>query len=151
VRLELEYSGDKRLVYEATLANSYEGTYELFRGSMGSFRLAWTAGWMFKEADAPTLDWEVYANRQQFHDEQGITLIADATQLAAQGRLKEGVGLPEPPLHYALSDFVDACAGDAPVPCSAGEGLRAAVVGIQAQAAVRSGERLEITSDMLGG
>ena len=39
---------------------------------------------------------------QQFHDEQGITLIADATKLAAQGKLKEGIGLPHPELYYGL-------------------------------------------------
>ena len=149
VALELEFPGDRMLVYEATLGNSYEGTYELFRGSMGSFKLAWTAGWMFKEADAPTLDWEVYANRQQFHDEQGITLIADATQLAAQGRLKEGVGLPEPPLYYAVSDFVAACTEDAPIPTSAGEGLRATAIAIQAQEAIRTGQRVEIPAELL--
>jgi hypothetical protein len=49
---------------------------------------------MFKEADAPTQGWEVYANRQQFHNDEGITLIAGATKLAEQGKLKEGVGLP---------------------------------------------------------
>ncbi|MFT5689888.1 MAG: putative dehydrogenase [Planctomycetota bacterium] len=149
ISLELEFPGDRVLSYEATLANSYESTYELMRGTMGTFRLAWTAGWMFKESDAATLDWEVYASRQQFHDEAGITLIADATQLAAQGRLKEGIGLPETPLYYALGDFVEACNNDTSVPTSAGEGLRAAVIGIQSQHAVTSGERVEISAEML--
>ena len=65
----------------------------MFCGSNASIKLAWTAGWMFKEADAPTQGWEVYANRQQYFNDEGITLIADATKLASQGKLKEGIGL----------------------------------------------------------
>ena len=149
IALTLEFPGGRSLSYEASLANSFEGTHEVLRGSMGTFKLAWNAGWMFKEADAATLDWEVYANRQQFHDEEGITLIADATQLAAQGRLKQGVGLPQTPLYYALEDFVSACTQGTPPPTSAGEGLRASVVGIQARRALQSGDRIAIPADML--
>ena len=148
VQCELTFPGDRRLLYEATLANSFEGAYELFHGTMGAVKLSWTAGWLFKEADAPTQGWEVYANRQQFHNDQGITLIADATQLAAQDRLKEGVGLPEPPLYYAVSDFVTSVLEDQPVTCSADEGLRAAVVGILAEQAVRSGETIPIDPEL---
>ncbi|MEW6073043.1 MAG: Gfo/Idh/MocA family oxidoreductase [Planctomycetota bacterium] len=144
VACELLFPGERRLRYEATLANSFDGTYELFHGTMGAIKLAWTAGWLFKEADAPTQGWEVYANRQQFANEQGITLIADATQLAAQGRLKEGVGLPEPPLYYAIADFLAAVLEDRPVPCPAEEGKRAAVVGILAEQAVRTGETIPL-------
>jgi hypothetical protein len=94
---------DGRLDYNATLANSYEGMHELFRGTNASIKLAWSHGWMFKEADAPTQGWEVYANRQQFHNDEGITLIAGATKLAEQGKLKEGVGLPYTPQGSASS------------------------------------------------
>ncbi len=144
VQCELTFPGNRRLVYEATLANSFDSTYELLHGTMGAIKLSWTAGWMFKEADSPTQGWEVYANRQQFHDEQGITLIADATQLAAQNKLKEGVGLPEPPLYYALSDFVASVVDGEDVACTAGEGMRAAVVGIKAAEAIRTGKTIDI-------
>ena len=144
VQCELEFPGGRRLLYEASLANSFDGTYELLHGTMGSIKLAWTAGWMFKEADAPTQGWEVYAIRESFHNEEGITLIADATKLAKQNELKAGMGLPHPPLHYALADFFESASGGKPVVCSAEEGLRAAVVGIRAAQAVASGERLAI-------
>jgi predicted dehydrogenase len=134
--LELEYS--------ATLANSFGGEYELLAGSMGSMKLAWQWGWLFKEADAPTQGWEVYANRQQFHNEEGITLIADATKLAAQDKLKEGVGLPEAPLYYGLENFFQAVTGGGELRCSAEEGLRAAVVAILARQAIDSGEERTI-------
>jgi len=146
---ELAFEDGLRLHWEASLGNSYEGRLEVLRGSMASFELAWTHGWMFKEAEAPTQGWEVYANRQTFHADQGITLIADATKLAAQGKLEEGVGLPHPPLHYALARFVAACAGEGEVHCGAEEGHRSTVVGLKASEAVTSGETVEIPPELL--
>ncbi|MBI5433953.1 MAG: Gfo/Idh/MocA family oxidoreductase [Planctomycetes bacterium] len=149
VLCELQFPGERRLIYDATLANSFDSQHELFCGSMGSIKLAWTAGWMFKEADSPTQGWEVYANRQQFHDEQGITLIADATKLAAQGKLKEGVGLPNPPLYYPLADFLKSVTENTPVVCSVEEGLRAAAVAILANQAVTTGQTVAIDEALL--
>ena len=144
IHCELTFPDGRLMHYDATLGNSFEGTYELFHGSMGTIKLAWNAGWMFKEADAPTQGWEVYANREQFHDEQGITLIADATKLAAQDKLKQGVGLPNPPLYYSIEDFLKSATESKPVVCSADEGLRAAAVAILADRAIKSGEPVEI-------
>ena len=149
VSCELVFPDGVRLHYSATLANSFDGDYELIHGTMGALKLAWNAGWMFKEADAPTQGWEVYANRQQFHNEQGITLIADATKLAAQEKLKEGVGLPNPPLYYSVYDFLQSVTEGLPVACSAQEGLRAAAVAIAAQRAVSTGEAVAIDADQL--
>ncbi|MCL4209073.1 MAG: hypothetical protein KJZ68_00265, partial [Phycisphaerales bacterium] len=98
----------------------------------------------FKEADAPTQGWEVYANRQTFHNEEGITLIADATQLASQGRLKEGVGLPHDSLHYALADFLKCIEEGRTPPTTADEGMRAAAVGILANQAIVTGGEVAI-------
>jgi predicted dehydrogenase len=149
VSCELVFPGERVLTYDATLCNSFDGQYEQMYGEMGSVKLAWNAGWLFKEADAPTQGWEVYAIREQFHDEQGITLIADATKLAAQNKLKEGVGLPNPPLWYAISDFLRSVLEGAPVVCSAEEGLRAAAVGILAKQALESGEVVAIDESAL--
>jgi predicted dehydrogenase len=151
IQCNLAYPNNVHLQYQATLANSFEGTYEVFYGSNSAIKLAWTAGWMFKEADAPTQGWEVYANRQQFHNDEGITLIADATKLAAQGRLQEGVGLPNPPVYYSLTDFINSVTQDEPVVCSAGEGLRATVAGICAHQAVATRTRVAISEDILKG
>jgi predicted dehydrogenase len=149
VRCEFAFPGRRTLVYEATLCNSFEGQFEQLNGEMGTIKLAWNAGWLFKEADAPTQGWEVYAIREQFHDEQGIALIADATKLAAHNKLKEGVGLPNPPLWYALSDFLKSALEGAPVACSAEEGLRAAAVGILARQAIESGGEVAIDESAL--
>ena len=144
VQASFGFENGTQLAWQATLANSYGSRYELLRGSMAAIKLAWSHGWMFKEADSPTQGWEVYANRQTFHNDEGITLIADATQLASQGKLKEGVGLPESSLYYAVADFVKSAAEGAPVACSVEEGMRGAIVGICAHQAITSGSTVQI-------
>jgi predicted dehydrogenase len=136
VSLTLEWDDNVVMQYQATLANSHGGQYEVLHGTNAALRLAGTHGWMFKEADAATQGWEVYATRQQFHGEDGIVLAADATQLAAQGRLTAGAGLQHPPLHYAVADFVRSFAEGAPVACTAADALQATLVGIAAHEAV---------------
>jgi predicted dehydrogenase len=130
--------------YQATLANSYGGNYEVINGTNGSIRLAGSHGWMFKEADAATQGWEVYATRQQFHSDEGIVLIADATKLAEQGRLKEGGGLEHPPLYYALAAFANSFINAAPIVCTVADGVRASTIGILANQAVVSGKSIDI-------
>ncbi|MEM7755348.1 MAG: Gfo/Idh/MocA family oxidoreductase [Planctomycetota bacterium] len=144
IKLMMKFPGGAGLGYTATLANSYEGMHEILRGENAAIKLAWSHGWMFKEADAPTQGWEVYANRQQFHDDEGITLIAGATQLAEQGKLKDGVGLPHSALWYGLEAFLKSVTEGAAVTCSADEGVRATIVGIKANEAVVSGETVRI-------
>jgi predicted dehydrogenase len=144
VRCAIRFSDGTDMGYGATLANSYGGRYETLYGSNAAIKLGWSHGWMFKEADAPTQGWEVYANRQQFHNDEGITLIADATKLASQGKLKEGVGLPFPSLYYALADFVNAALEGKPAACGAQEGFISTALGILAHQAVVKGEEVKI-------
>ncbi len=149
VNLMLEFPKGQCLEYQATLANSYGGRYEILHGVNSAFKLAWSHGWMFKEADAATQGWEVYANRQRFFNDEGITLIADATKLAAQNKLKDGVGLPNDSLHYGIANFLKSCADGDRIRCSASEGLRATAVGIAAQRAIVEGGVIEISADDL--
>jgi predicted dehydrogenase len=144
ISLELEWADGVSLRYDATLANSFGSQYEIFSGANGTIQLAWTHGWLFKEADAPTQGWEVYATRQQLLNDEGIVLLADATKLAAQGELNAGAGLPHPSLYYALADFVKSFAEGAPVTSTAEEGARATIVGILANEAVVTGKTIEI-------
>jgi predicted dehydrogenase len=132
------------LQYNATLANSYGGRHEVFLGSNAAIKLGWSHGWMFKEADAPTQGWEVYANRQQFHNDEGITLIAGATKLAEQGKLKQGIGLPNPSVYYALENWVNSISTNEPPACSIDEAARATVVGIAANDAIVTGKVIDI-------
>jgi predicted dehydrogenase len=149
VHTQMNMGDGAMLTYVASLGNSYEGRYEVLHGSNAAIKLAWSHGWLFKESDAPTQGWEVYANRQQFHNDEGITLIADATKLASQGKLKEGVGLPYSPQYYALVDFVASIVDAKPVACGADEGARCSIIGICAAQAVTSGKEVAITDELL--
>jgi predicted dehydrogenase len=151
IDLALRFPGGAALHYEATLGNSYEGRRELFAGTNSAIQLAWSHGWMFKEADAATQGWEVYANRQRFHNDEGITLIAGATKLAEQGKLQQGVGLPHDSLHYALVDFLASIAEGKPPVTSVEDGLRATVVGILADRAVRGGTTVAVDPELWKG
>jgi predicted dehydrogenase len=145
IELDLIWADGVVMRYGATLANSYGGQFEVVNGINGSIRLAWTHGWLFKEADAPTQGWEVYATRQQIFDQEGIVLIANATQLAEQGNLQAGVGLPHPSLYYSLMDFLKSVTEGAPVACPMAEGARASIVGILANQAVVTGRDVNIS------
>ncbi|HUR28511.1 MAG TPA: Gfo/Idh/MocA family oxidoreductase, partial [Planctomycetota bacterium] len=151
VAAEFTFDDGLRLETSLTLANSFEGRFEVIAGAMAAIKLAWTHGWMFKEADAPTQGWEVYANRQQFFNEQGITLIADATKLASQGKLQAGVGLPYTSLYYALADFVAAAASGKPASCSLSDGARTTAVGIHAHRALVESKEIAIDPQFLAG
>lgn len=144
IDLDLTWPDDVTLRYSATLANSYGGQFEVINGVNGSIRLAWTHGWLFKEPDAPTQGWEVYATRQQIFDEEGIVLIANATQLAEQGQLQAGIGLPHPAVYYALMDFLKSVTDGAPVACSMKDGAASTIVGILANQAIVSGKDVDI-------
>lgn len=149
VHAELEFPGGLSCTWDGTLTNSYGGRFELIHGTMGAVKLAWSHGWLFKESDAPTQGWEVYANRQTFHNDEGITLIADATKLAAQGKLTEGVGLPHSALWYGLESFLKSVAGGTAVAVGAEEGYRNQVLAAAAARALATGEEVQITDTML--
>jgi predicted dehydrogenase len=151
VRCTLRWPDGVEGVYSATQANSFGGRHETFHAVNAAIKVAWSHGWMFKEADSPQLGFEVYANRQQFHNDEGITLIADATKLASQGKLKEGVGLPNPPHSYALADFFKAIGEGKPPAATASDGARATIVAIAAATAVRSGNAVAIDPEVLQG
>jgi len=144
VAADFTFADGTTLHSAATIANSYEGRYELMQGSASAIRLAWSHGWMFKESDSPTQGWEVYANRQTFHTDVGITLIADATQLASQGKLKEGVGLPNDPLYYSLESFLKAAASGKAPACSAEDAFKTLAVTLAASEALASGKDVTI-------
>jgi predicted dehydrogenase len=156
ISLMLRYKAGWSMTYNASLANSFQGAHEIFRGTNAAIKLGWTHGWMFKEADAPTQGWEVYANRQQFHKDEGITLIADATKLASQGKLAAGVGLEHPSLYYGLWEFFASIAGDGgaggkPAACDIDAGHRAAVLSILANQAVVSGSAVKVDPAVVRG
>ena len=113
-------------------------------GAHGTVRAQETHAWLYKEADSPTQGWEVYATREMHHKDQGLVLLANATKLAEQDKLKEGIGLPHSPLWYALDDFVAASLGSGKAACSFADALPATELAISASTALRNGLTIEI-------
>jgi predicted dehydrogenase len=107
VQTIIEYPGGVRLIYHATLANSFDADYEVYYGSDAAVMLRENKAWMFKEVDSPLLGWEVYARKDTFYKETGIALVANATKLVAQGEKPvEEAPFTSTPLYYALEAFL---------------------------------------------
>jgi len=107
VQTIVEYPGGVRLIFHATLANSFDSDYEMYYGSDAAVMLRENKAWMFKEVDSPLLGWEVYARKDVFYRETGIALVANATKLVAQGEKPvEEAPFTNTPLFYALEAFL---------------------------------------------
>lgn len=104
----LEYPRGGRMVYDATLANSFDAEYDMYYGTDATVMLRDRRGWMFKEVDSPLLGWEVYARKETFFREVGIVLAANATKLAAQGDnpVIDTQVATQGSLYYALEAFM---------------------------------------------
>jgi predicted dehydrogenase len=103
-----EYPEGVRLVYDATLCNSFDSAYEMFYGTDSAVMARDAKAWIFKEADAPLLGWEVYARKDIFYTETGIALVANATKQTAIGTsATAGISTPFDSLYYALQSFAD--------------------------------------------
>ena len=74
-----------------------------------------------------------------------------STKNQAQGKLKEGIGLPNPPLYYALQDFLKSVAGEKPATCTAADGYRAAAIALRIDEAIAKGGELAIGPEQLQG
>jgi predicted dehydrogenase len=104
VQAVFEYPGGVRLVYDATLANSFDAEYEVWYGSDSAIMLRDNKAWNFKEADSVLGGWELYARKDVFsvaepkinrpHEETGIALIAGASKLQKL-KLTEEPPLPQ--------------------------------------------------------
>jgi predicted dehydrogenase len=144
VHAGLAWENGVTMQWSATLASSFGGQFETLHCVNAAIRLAWTHAWLFKEVDSPTQGWEVYATKQQFFNEEGIVLVADATKLAAQGRLRQGAMLAETPLYYALSDFLAAASEGRPPACTMVDGARSTILGIRTNEAIVRGATLTV-------
>lgn len=110
VQAIIEYKDGLNLAYDATLANSFDADYEMYYGSDSAVMIRGSKAWMFKEVDSPLLGWEVYARKDQFYEETGITLLANATKIADQGGDAEDAArraVEESALYHALGAFVN--------------------------------------------
>jgi predicted dehydrogenase len=149
----LEYPGNVRMVFDATLADSFDSPYELFLGSDGAIEVRDQRAWLFQETDAPLLGWSVYARKDSLKvgDVEygvGIALIADATKLIKQGLDpgKTGQDVTKTALYQACDGFIHKIqTGKLPDEvdgAGALEGYQATVVALKANEAVMSGNKI---------
>jgi predicted dehydrogenase len=103
-----QYEDGTTFNYEATLATSFDSEYEILYGTDAAIMLRGNKAWLFKEADAPLLGWEVYARKEQFFNETGIALVANATKSTRteQSKGQEEAAYTDPPLYYAMEAFL---------------------------------------------
>ena len=109
VQAVFEFPGDVRMIYDATLVNSFDGEYEMLYGSDAAVMMRESKAWMFKEVDSPLLGWEVYAAKLKFYNETGIALVAGASKpqpVDAKGQPVQPDPLTTTPLFYALTNFL---------------------------------------------
>jgi len=109
VQAVLEYPSGANLTFDATLANSFDSSYENIYGTDAAVMIRSGKAWIFKENDSPLLGFEVYARKDTFFGETGLALAAGATsQKALKANEKKGEvpdGYPNSPLYYALETF----------------------------------------------
>lgn len=106
VQALIEYPEGLFLNYESTIANSFNAEMETFYGADCAILMRDRRAWMFKEADAPLLGWEVYARKDSFYNESGIILGAGGTTQEAQDESADGVVDEKSALRYGLEAFL---------------------------------------------
>lgn len=102
----LEFPGRIQGMYDATLANSFDGDYEVFLGSDAAVMMRGSKAWLFKEVDSPLLGWEVYARKDVFYKETGIALVANASKSTGTDENAEPPPFTNTPLSFALGAFL---------------------------------------------
>lgn len=115
VQVVIEYPEGVRLSYDASLATSFDGEFELLFGTDATVLMredhnGKQAAWMFKEVDSALLGWEVYARKDNFYKETGIALAAGSSKQTALVETPAGGGSSAlPPLYFALEAFLANC------------------------------------------
>ncbi|HEV2393383.1 MAG TPA: Gfo/Idh/MocA family oxidoreductase [Verrucomicrobiae bacterium] len=106
VQAVFEFPGGVNMFYDATLANSFDGQYEIVYGSDAAVMLRESNAWLFKEVDSPLLGWEVYARKEMFYKETGIALVANASKaVVPTGQQAQKEEITSTPLFFALQRF----------------------------------------------
>jgi len=139
--------------FEATLTNSFRQRYYLQTGTEGTIWIEDARSWWFKEADAQSLGWEVYASREKIGNEEGIVLLANATKLLQRGlnpsqHREEAAGTERDPLSLAVRSFLESVSSGTPPVCGLEEGFAAAVLAIKAAEALRTRQRVALNKSL---
>ena len=110
VNIIFEYENGFSLTQEITLSNSFDGDYEVMHGTNSAVMLRGTQAWMYKEADAPLIGWEVYARKMPHYGTPGVVLAAGAPTLGKGGKkLYQESTFTQTPLFYSLEAFAYNC------------------------------------------
>ncbi len=174
VQAVLEFPNGVQMICDCTLANSFDGNYEMLYGSYAAIMMRESKAWMFKEVDSPLLGWEVYADKLTFYQETGIALVAGKSKsvpASDQPQPTQDEPFTNTPLSHALENFLrnavdlDAAAEDykasygaddvegmlealtkMPRRAAAGylEGFQAVVTSVKANEAILGGKRVEL-------
>jgi predicted dehydrogenase len=165
----IEYPRGVRMMYDATLANTFDSECEVLYGSDAAVMMRESRAWAFKEVDSRLWGWEVYARKETFFEDTGIALVADASK-APPVKTDKSVEAPpysNTPLYFALSaflrkaaaidDFISTFGADdlsglpdhlsrSHLDPAAGylEGYQATVTAIKANEAIVTGKRIEL-------
>jgi predicted dehydrogenase len=116
VQAIFEYPGGVNFFFDATLANSFDADYAVFYGSDSAVMVRETSesspngreskAWLFKEVDSPLLGWEIYASKEKFFEEVGISLIVNASKSVKNKTAADGAKIALSPLANALKIFL---------------------------------------------
>jgi predicted dehydrogenase len=106
-----EYPGSVRLVYDATLANSFDAAYEIIYGNYAAMLFRDNRQWLFQEVNTMLLGWEIYAMKEEFYKQTGIVIAAGASKSTRSAKAPAKAGSTPPPaedtvLMSALGNFL---------------------------------------------
>jgi predicted dehydrogenase len=121
VQAVLEFPDNVWMNYDATVANSFDGEYEMYYGTYSAMLLRESKAWMFKEVDSPLLGWEVYAAKEVFYKETGIVIKVQGTSKAAPATGESAAPAPATPAASAAPATGGAPAEAAPAPAAPAE------------------------------
>lgn len=161
VQCTVEYPNNIRMVYDATLTNSFDGAYDAFYGTSSAIQMRDQRAWMFKEADSAPLGWETFARKDTLSIGkpedgsglkmgEGIALVADASKQLARGidPSKVGTDLKKTSLYQSVDGYLDTIRTKGKPWVSAQEGYQANVLAAKANEACLKNTRIELTKEM---
>jgi predicted dehydrogenase len=107
-QVNFEYPDGLLSTWNGTLANSFEGEYEVVYGSESAILLRGSKAWMFKESDARLLGWEVYAKKEVIGEETGIVLRMNASKSTEQAGQpgQDKAPVTQTSLELAMANFL---------------------------------------------
>ena len=105
----LHYSSKANFSYDCTLGNSFDGEYTAIYGNFAAILMRVDKAWLFEEADCPLLGWELYAMREKFYQDSGITLSANASHSIQSKKGAAESPYADTALHHALRAFICNC------------------------------------------